>query len=395
VISLSRWTIGIHWWTVPFQVALMLLLAVASYRYIETPFRRSDTSAFRLLSIVVALAGSMVAAVPLSALVIRYHGLSLYSGRTPSLVAAGAASLKDPYPFQVQKDRLRDTGPGWAGRQCVLADNSDVGRGIPLSECTLGNFFTARQRVLVLGNSFSAAFTQAFDDLVLVDDYAVTITSSWGASPVPTIPNTTPWRKENDWYWKHVIPELSGRLQAGDWVFLVNDLAEFSPSKSTPQSKAQLQKLRIGLEQFSERLSAQGVRLAVLHGIPLAREANCDPVIAVRQWFHPFGSPCRIPDRSSSLQRRQNLDHMLMALQQQGKIQVIDIFDVFCPDDSCTYTAPSGEVLYRDAHSHPSVEAVRLAAPILRRHLTSRSALDASAGEAAVMPAPRRSATMP
>jgi hypothetical protein len=42
VLSLSRWTIGLHWWSIPFQVALMLSLAVASYRYIETPLRKGN-----------------------------------------------------------------------------------------------------------------------------------------------------------------------------------------------------------------------------------------------------------------------------------------------------------------------------------------------------------------
>jgi len=42
VISLSRWTIGIHWWSIPFQVVLMLILATVSYRYIETPLRRAE-----------------------------------------------------------------------------------------------------------------------------------------------------------------------------------------------------------------------------------------------------------------------------------------------------------------------------------------------------------------
>ncbi len=40
VISISRWTIGIHWWSVPFQVSLILGLAIASYRYVEKPFRK-------------------------------------------------------------------------------------------------------------------------------------------------------------------------------------------------------------------------------------------------------------------------------------------------------------------------------------------------------------------
>ena len=41
VLSISRWTIGIHWWSVPIQVALMFGLAAASFHWIETPLRNS------------------------------------------------------------------------------------------------------------------------------------------------------------------------------------------------------------------------------------------------------------------------------------------------------------------------------------------------------------------
>ena len=33
ILCISCWTIGIHWWSWPFQVAVMLLLAIGSYRY--------------------------------------------------------------------------------------------------------------------------------------------------------------------------------------------------------------------------------------------------------------------------------------------------------------------------------------------------------------------------
>ena len=42
VLSISRWTIGIHWWSVPFQFALIFGLAIASYQYIETPLRKGN-----------------------------------------------------------------------------------------------------------------------------------------------------------------------------------------------------------------------------------------------------------------------------------------------------------------------------------------------------------------
>ena len=39
VLAISRWTIGVHWWSAPFQLAAMLGLASLSYHYIEKPFR--------------------------------------------------------------------------------------------------------------------------------------------------------------------------------------------------------------------------------------------------------------------------------------------------------------------------------------------------------------------
>ena len=53
VLSISRWTIGIHWWSVPFQIALMFGLATASYRYIETPLRKRNWSRKRWKTLVI------------------------------------------------------------------------------------------------------------------------------------------------------------------------------------------------------------------------------------------------------------------------------------------------------------------------------------------------------
>ena len=53
VLSISRWTIGIHWWSVPLQVCLIVGLAVASYRWIETPLRKGNWFGKRWKTLVV------------------------------------------------------------------------------------------------------------------------------------------------------------------------------------------------------------------------------------------------------------------------------------------------------------------------------------------------------
>ena len=361
VLSLSRWTIGIHWWSMPLQIALMLLLSIASYRYVETPLRRSDWSAARWKSIGYGLGASAISAVLLFSLT---KIPNLYTGQSPSLVAVGVPSLTNTYS-------LKQVNSLWRGDKCVLSDNSQVGKKILVEDCTLGNFSNANKRVLVLGNSFSAAFTQAFDDLVVLDEYSVTITSSWGASPVKEIPNNSTWDKANYYYWDSVVPSLINRLRPGDWVFLINDMAGFSPKYRTSETNESLKQLESGLEALSDKLSTRGIRLAILHGNPFAREANCQPVVAAKQWFNLSGGPCQLPSRGESLLRRDNLNKVLVSLEAEGKLHIVDIFDVFCPEEQCTYNAKNGQFLYRDEFSHPSVEGVRLSSPIIRKVLTS------------------------
>ncbi len=148
-------------------------------------------------------------------------------------------------------------------------------------------------------------------------------------------------------------------------------MAEFSPPQESSASDLRLKQLKIGLEKLSEQLSRNGMRLAVLHGNPFTREANCEPVVAAKQWFTPFGSPCNFLPRNYTLARRAKLNEVLFALHQRGKLEIVDLFDVFCPGDVCTYQSSDGQFLYRDVYSHPSVEGAQLSAPSIRQVLSS------------------------
>ena len=44
VLSISRQTIGIHWWSIPFQIVIIYFLAVISYKWVENPFIKKNWS---------------------------------------------------------------------------------------------------------------------------------------------------------------------------------------------------------------------------------------------------------------------------------------------------------------------------------------------------------------
>jgi peptidoglycan/LPS O-acetylase OafA/YrhL len=356
VLSISRWTIGIHWWSVPIQAGLMLLMAISSYRWIETPYRKMEWSPLRYKTIGIGLLSPASVAILLIGY-IKIEPFSLFIGSKPRLIATGVSSLTTPHTL-----KNKDGQWTWKGEKCVLSDNSQVGKVLRIEDCTIGDFRQADKRMLILGNSFSAAFTHAFDKLVEKQNYAVTLTSSWGASPVKEIPNKSTWDKANDFYWNSTVPGLVKQLRAGDIVFLINDMAGFSPKTKTSENTKGLQLLESGITRFSNELKARGIRLAILNGNPFAREANCNPESAVSQWYSPFGTKksCEIPDRKTTLDRRKNLDEVLRRVSTTSEVKVVDLLAVFCPFEKCTYYAKDGSILYRDEWSHPSVEAAKL-----------------------------------
>ncbi len=86
VLAVSRWTIGVSWWSVPIQIAALLFLSHISYRYIETPFRKANLRRFiSFISGIGILLGSALAVLAIS------NPLKdvIYLGRTQKQILSG------------------------------------------------------------------------------------------------------------------------------------------------------------------------------------------------------------------------------------------------------------------------------------------------------------------
>ena len=72
ILSISYWTIGLHWWSIPFQVLLIYYLSLFSYNFVEKPFRKtkslikvSQTYMTGLFTLCFALIGIVILGKPL------------------------------------------------------------------------------------------------------------------------------------------------------------------------------------------------------------------------------------------------------------------------------------------------------------------------------------------
>ena len=89
ILSLSRWSIGIHWWTIPFQIVLILLISNFSYDYIEQPLEKNKFSKY--INFLFGSGIVVVSTIYQYFILYRNFPINLYIGPKISLI-------KDPQP---------------------------------------------------------------------------------------------------------------------------------------------------------------------------------------------------------------------------------------------------------------------------------------------------------
>jgi peptidoglycan/LPS O-acetylase OafA/YrhL len=358
VMVVSRWTLGIHGWTIPIQVSLILATSFLSYHYIEKPFRHSSWSSTSRQTLLYGIGGIVLGSMFM--LVALIPGFSLYTGNRQGVLSKNQL-LVDPYVIE-------GSPGGWDGTPCILGEGKDLGKTIQIDKCTLGDFLIAKRRILVIGNSFSASFTRAFDELVQKDQYAIVITSSFGAGPTPEVKLKNGFGQLANDYWTRIFPELINMLKPGDIVLMINDLNDLLPAKQDSESKEFLQILESDLTNLSEKLKSKDITIFFTKSLPFARDAKCDPAVAAKQWFNQIGEgPCEYISQKETIKRMEPLNNVLDRLERKQLIKTIDLMPVFCPGDVCNYNGPGGIILYRDSKSHPSEEAAQLSGAIFRK----------------------------
>jgi peptidoglycan/LPS O-acetylase OafA/YrhL len=347
VLSIGRWTIGVNWWSAPILIGLILVLAASSYVFIERPLRRAEWSTSKLVTI-----GFGMIAVVCSAgmIIVLKSGLGgmLYTGAPLQLAARGVASLMD--------DKWHAGKLQWPASACILSSNDEVGKPISADVCTLREPTRSKPHFLVVGDSFSAAEFEMYSVLSENGLGSVTATSTWGAPPVPEMPNNNLWAKANAYYWSDVVPTLISRLRNGDFLIMINDVG------ITPKS---IEFLRSGLQRLAEALRQKGVQIIFQSQNPFMREAQCTPDKAKRQWFMGPETNCIYYTKAYSITRRLPLQEMLEELHNTTtNFHILDLFPVLCAEDVCRFYNKQGVFLYRDEFSHLSIEANYLTRPL-------------------------------
>jgi len=365
VLSISRWTIGIHWWSVPFQVALMLGLAVASYRWIETPLRKGNWFGKRWKTllvgggVLVTLSGGLVAlAKPLKG--------RLFAGDKRLALQINQLSDLSNSSFK---------GSNWSIKDCVFSSDADVGKQIDVNQCTLNSHSRSLKTLLVIGNSQNVAQLRMYEK-VASKGYRIILTSGWGCHVSRRLKTQNSWSKPCDYYQESVIPQLTNNLKQGDAVAIISDFSTFSSSNNPNLTgfdqgendilfegmqishKKRLAVFSDDINALAEDLESRGVYLIIQNMGPLTRKLP--EVVQCIKMFPWDAKECNYQPKSEHLQARDYFSATLSHIKIKNKnVSIFDPFDLLCDQDACSYLSRGGVVLFRDA-AHVSDEASRM-----------------------------------
>jgi len=290
VLCLSRWTIGIHGWSVPFQLLLMVVLAQASYRWIETPLRRRPWSVRRFASFLKA-------------------GLAI--GAVSSLMSLLAVPLKGRL-FLGQRNTIQANYLSAAlpsTEICNLFERPSVVHDLPTS-CGFAPA-AGGATVYVLGDSHMHQFRNSLAHYARL--HGAGLVGVWGnACPFPALPTyafaNSPRKQTCIAAEKATASTLFKKVRQGDVVFIGDYLtAYFTAVGGGSHYEQARQEYSSQLREVADRLVARGATVVIylngprFPGLEGMSEGYCYP-----QWFNPALSPNCSIDAAGFLDKRQH-----------------------------------------------------------------------------------------
>ena len=349
VISLSRWTIGIHWWSIPFQVALILGLAISSYQYIETPFRKGNWFGKRWKTI--AVGGGILVMVS-SGLGILGKPLKgrFFSGNRSNIIVRTVRS-------EDWRNNLRLGTSPLTGEKCFAEKSySELQLRTLYEKCKLPIKRTSKNQTTVLFVGDSHAFSLMGAEEIISENGARVIHYSHGGCPFPTPPygiNPPECKKFNE----NAEEAIFNDLQSGDYVVIYNYHLSHLSGKNSKDSRHNIfnkfnliesdssQKINLYLQGISRIANKANQRNI---SIILIGSAYRNPDLVWRkEWFRPINFALRtLKEETINAKKLNNKLSDGIQKMQIKNIQFIDPLQVI--DKNCGKNIESYTKCFRD-----------------------------------------------
>ncbi len=346
ILAISHWTLGIHWWSIPFQIGLIYLLSVFSYKFIETPSRHKNWNLGYSTTI---LKGTLV-------LIISSSTLMLLEKTFSKRLYLGNFNLDEnfgDYLFDNDKQFCRDENK-------TLFQNG----GINSIRC-FGENENEGKTLFFIGDSHNLSLSMGAEFV------AKKTNSELFYLRIPIFPD-----KRDKVINTSTYKEIISKTKSGDIIFLtIRQTARFLQYWYEIDEKAkrrvEFEKWLVFLEEFALDLSKKNTSLVISTPTPEFSSAltrKCEG--QNQQWFGKLNQrDCSIPLKYFLGEKGKfsNLIQRIREIESKHKnLYIFNALEVMCPDQMCVYSL-NNKLLYRD-DDHISNYAARsiLAEEILK-----------------------------
>ena len=319
VLAISRWTIGIHWWTLPIQLGMIASLSVASYHWVEMPARRLDWSGKRWLS------NGLIAAISTTGMIgmiNRYYSQYIYSGDVQK-------ERRENMMGKIESSTISEQDCTWFQGQGPSLNTIETA----FQRCTMRPAAKAlakknSQHLYIIGDSHAGNYIALLP--MLSSSHDLPITSLYVKAlppPLYTIPKN--FERPRDAMAQILITQkVLARARAGDLILISRYLLQGTYSPEWVQS----------VGHFAKAASSKGAMVIISLPIPGFKEmkANTNHSLdfCTIQWYRPRPPPeCYLSaNREDLMKHIQPIDVALRKLASTTtNIKIFDPFPVLCP----------------------------------------------------------------
>ncbi len=331
IIVISKWTIGIHWWSIPLQVSLIFFFSFISYAFVEKRFRKAS--------------------------IINKNKILIY-GITTSILSSVfiiflAKSANSFYLGEKPNESLASyTIPNWNVNHCVFNPNTKTQIDLSPDSCGLSN--NSKNTVYLLGDSHSHQFKDPIS--YFATKKGLNFVNAW----VQACGFPGDYRKgmsQCDSVQQKIRKDLISKVKQGDTVIISSSLYSMYAVKwnKNHSSEERLVALNYHIEKLSDlatQLKQKNVDVIVYLDSAQFYEIhteNVDTALCVEEWYRPYiPAACEI-DKNEFISNRKSIFERLKILESEGLLVVWDgVENLICNDEKCSavFMADSNHFLH-------------------------------------------------
>jgi len=358
ILCLSRWTIGIQNWTIPFQALVMAMMASISYYLIEKPFRFASWNPSRLITLCIGIVASIVSAILLVLLGAPLQG-KLFVGKggervESSQLASSLVNEKTVAPFKVESQiKECNVTPFLLGANSQSLRKPVDSKFIQSCLLSYPSQNNAGHKILLVGDSFAEKLAPHASLLAKNAGMGFGMVFGYGCPYLlqtsdilgPSFPKCR-YLKEN------LLQEaVVNSLSPGDIVLLRLHLTSKSyvryPTRMTEPSPAAYDR---AIEALAAQIALKGAHLILVGPNP---NLSTQEMMALNpEWFNGWNMAHAIPpNNSQETIYFHKLDEHLRSKSRSWKgATYVSLSEQLCGPDGRCYLNQNGRFLYEDDH---------------------------------------------